>query len=77
MKLLGRNENLPCTCGNLPNITLAYGNNIYSTLRKYIRKTEPPVLIPILFNKNLNVINGDIINVNDICTHHQSYDSNG
>ena len=39
--------------------------------------TKPPVIIPILSNKNLNVINGDVINGNEISTYDQAYGSNG
>ena len=39
--------------------------------------TKPPVLIPILSNKNLNVINEDFINGYDISTYNQAYISNG
>ena len=64
-------------CGNLPNRIVTYDNNIYWTFQKYVRMNKPPVLIPILSNKNLNVINGDVINGNDISTYDQVYSSNG
>ena len=42
-----------------------------------MRTTKPPVIIPILSNKNLNVKNGDVVDGNEISTYDQSYDSNG
>ena len=61
---MGRIDNLPYKCGNLPNHTVAYGNNIYWTFWRCVRTTKPPVPMLILFNKNLTVINGGVINDN-------------
>ena len=38
--------------------------------------SRPPIIVPILSNKNLNVINGDIINGNGISIYDQAYYSN-
>ena len=64
------------TCGNLPNCTVTYGNNIYWTFRKYARTTKPPVLIPILSNKTLHIKNDYVINDNKTSKYDQAYDSN-
>ena len=77
MKFLVRAEKLPYKCGSLTERTVTYDDNIYWTFLKYIRTTKPPVVIPILFNKNLNVINDYVINSHDISTHNQECGSNG
>ena len=77
MKLQVRIEKSPYKCGSWSNSTVTYGNNIYETFRKYVLTTKPPVLIPILSNKNLNDKNDDIINGNEISTHDQAHGSNG
>ena len=69
-------QNLPYKCSNLPNITVTYSNNIYLTFQNYVRTTKPPILIPILSNKNPHVINDDVINGNGISTYDQAYGSN-
>ena len=39
--------------------------------------TKPPVLIPILSNKNLNVKNDAVISADEISTYDQAHGSNG
>ena len=65
---MGRIEKLPYNCGDSTNSTVAYSNNIYWTIQKYVCTTKPLVPIPILSNKNFNVINDDVINGNKIST---------
>ena len=47
-------DKLPYKCGNLPNHTATFGNNIYWTFQKYVHTTKTP-LNPILSNQKLNV----------------------
>ena len=76
-ELTGIVENLPYTCGNLPNPVVTNSNDICSTFLKCVRTTKPTVQIPILFNKNLNVNYCDVINVIEISTHNEAYNSHG
>ena len=71
MKLQVRIGKLPYKCGSWSNSNVTYGNNIYETFRKYVLTTKPPVLIPILSNKKLNVKNNDVVYGNEIGTYDQ------
>ena len=70
-------EKLNFLCGRKVNRPFTYRNNIYGTLWNKIHTTKPPVLIPILSNKNLNIKLDDAIHGNDISTYDQSHGGNG
>ena len=70
-------EKLHYICGRKVNRPVTYRNNIYGTLRNEILVMKPPVLIPILSNKNRNVKIDDFIHGNDISMYDQAHGVNG
>ena len=70
-------EKLHYICGRKANRPVTYRNSIYGTFRNKIHTTKPPVIIPILSNKNLNVKIDDVIHGNDTSTHKQAHGGNG